>query len=543
MKTELLPPTEQGIARAGEILRAGGLVGIPTETVYGLAADALNGEAVAGIFKAKGRPQDNPLIVHICALEQITPLFSSVPASARALAEAFWPGPLTMVLPKAACIPDETSAGLDTVAVRFPSHPVARAVIQAAGTPLAAPSANLSGSPSPTTAQHVLHDMQGRIPAIVDGGPCQVGVESTVVTLATEKPRLLRPGGVTLEQLRAVIGEVEVDPAVLHQLKEGEKAASPGMKYKHYSPKAHVVIVEGNTKPYTDYVNARAGEGVYALCYDGEESNLSIPAIPYGAELDYTAQARRLFEALRELDEMGARQVYARCPRPEGVGMAVYNRLIRAAGFEVIRLKPFILGLTGPTGAGKSTAAEGMRASGCAVIDADELARKVVKPGSPALSELAAAFGPGILDGAGTLNRALLAQRAFSSPGETQRLNAITHPYIIRLTEEEIRRLTEEGVSLIVLDAPLLYESGMDRLCDAVAAVIAPKEIRLARIMQRDGISRENALLRMKAQNEDEFYSARARYVLCADTNRQDLYRQAGELADKLREEQNGTHP
>lgn len=543
MKTEMLQPTEQGIARAGEILRSGGLVGIPTETVYGLAADALNGEAVAGIFKAKGRPQDNPLIVHICSFEQIKPLVSSLPASARALAEAYWPGPLTMVLPKAACIPEETSAGLDTVAVRFPSHPVARAVIQAAGTPLAAPSANLSGSPSPTTARHVLDDMEGRIPAIVDGGPCEVGVESTVVTLATEKPRLLRPGGITLEQLEAVLGEVEVDPAVLHQLKEGAKASSPGMKYKHYAPKAHVVIVEGNTKQYMDYVNARAGEGVCALCYNGEEAGLRVPAVSYGAEFDYSTQAHRLFEVLRELDEMGARQVYARCPRPEGVGMAVYNRLIRAAGFEVIRLKPFILGLTGPTGAGKSAAAAGMKARGCAVIDADQLARKAVEPGSPALSELAAAFGPDILDETGALNRALLAQRAFVSSEATQRLNRITHPYIIRLTEEEIRQYAEKGVPLIVLDAPLLYESGMDRLCDAVAAVIAPKQTRLERIMRRDGISRESALLRMSAQNKDEFYTDRARYVLYADTNRQDLYRQAGKLADQLREAHDGTHP
>ncbi|WP_195983557.1 L-threonylcarbamoyladenylate synthase [Clostridium sp. D33t1_170424_F3] len=340
MQTQLLDANEpESIQKAARILQNSGLVGIPTETVYGLAANALNGSAVAGIFTAKGRPMDNPLIVHISQFDQIYGLVRAVPDAAKKLAERFWPGPLTIILPKGDCIPDEVSAGLDTVAIRFPSHPVAQAVIDAAGMPLAAPSANLSGHPSPTTATHVMDDMDGRIEAVLDGGPCAVGVESTVVTLATEPPRLLRPGGVTLEQLREVLGEVEMDQAVLNPLPEGEQAASPGMKYKHYSPKANVVILDGSLEHYIDYVNAHAETGVAALCYNGEDKALSVPAVCYGGERDCGEQARELFDALRELDDvLHAQTVYARCPEPKGVGLAVYNRLIRAAGFEVISL-------------------------------------------------------------------------------------------------------------------------------------------------------------------------------------------------------------
>ncbi|MBE6830382.1 MAG: threonylcarbamoyl-AMP synthase, partial [Ruminococcaceae bacterium] len=228
----------EDILTAAQILRDGGLVGIPTETVYGLAANALDGKVVAGIFAAKGRPMDNPLIVHISDFDQIGRLVREVTPEAEKLAKAYWPGPMTIILPKSDKIPDEVSAGLDTVAIRFPSHPAARALIDAAGIPLAAPSANLSGHPSPTAAEHVLNDLDGKIEAVVDGGPCGVGVESTVVTLACDPPRLLRPGGITLEQLRSVLGTVEMDSAVLHPLKEGVRASSPGMKYKHYSPKA-----------------------------------------------------------------------------------------------------------------------------------------------------------------------------------------------------------------------------------------------------------------------------------------------------------------
>ena len=342
METLLLQNTERDIARAGEILRGGGLVAIPTETVYGLAANALDGSAVAKIFAAKGRPQDNPLSVHISEMNQWNSLVREIPPKAMKLARAYWPGPLTMILPKSDIIPDEVSAGLDTVAVRFPSMRTTRKIIDAAGVPLAAPSANLSGSPSPTCARHTMDDMRGRIDAVLDGGECNFGVESTVVTLATEIPRLLRPGAVTPEELREVLGELEIDDAVLGRLKDGVKAASPGMKYKHYSPKAEITIVKGTLDEFVTYMEivskAEESEKIYALCFDGEEEQIPLECVTYGRENDALTQSHRLFTALRELDERGAEKVYARCPSTNGVGMAVYNRLLRAAGFSVVAL-------------------------------------------------------------------------------------------------------------------------------------------------------------------------------------------------------------
>lgn len=339
METALLNgKREEEIMEAAVLLKAGGLVAIPTETVYGLAANALNGNAVKRIFEAKGRPQDNPLIVHIASLDTLPKLVATVPDEALALANRFWPGPLTIILPKASCIPDEVSAGLETVAVRFPSHPVARAIIQASGLPLAAPSANTSGRPSPTKAEHVLHDLSGKIEAVVDGGDCGVGLESTVISLAGDRPRLLRPGGVTHEQLEEVLGSVEIDPAVTHAVQKNAVVSSPGMKYKHYSPKARVVILKGGGEDYIRYVNAHKREGTAALCYNEDAAALQVPAVSLGPEEDGEEQARRLFDALRTIDQMGATLAYARCPKQTGVGLAVYNRLIRAAAFEVIEL-------------------------------------------------------------------------------------------------------------------------------------------------------------------------------------------------------------
>lgn len=333
---------EHQIETAAKILQSGGIVGIPTETVYGLAADALNGAAVAKIFQAKGRPMDNPLIVHIADFSDIERyhLVREIPESAKKLAAAFWPGPLTMIMKRTDIIPAEVSAGLDTVAVRLPAHPVAQAVIKAAATPLAAPSANLSGSPSPTTARHVLNDMNGKIDAVLDGGASEVGVESTVITLAEGVPRVLRPGGVTVEMLREVLGKVEVDDAVLHQLREGARAASPGMKYKHYAPKANVVLLKGSDEAFLRYVSAHADESVCALCCDEDLLLLSVKTVSLGRRGDYLTHARHLFDCLRKIDENGTiRTVYSRLPSTEGVGLAVYNRLIRAAGFEVIDLE------------------------------------------------------------------------------------------------------------------------------------------------------------------------------------------------------------
>ena len=342
MKTQLFTNTPENIIKTAEILKSGGLAAIPTETVYGLAADALNGEAVAKIFAAKGRPMDNPLIVHVAEFEDIErfALVREIPEAAKKLAKVFWPGPLTIIMKKGGVIPDEVSAGLDTVAIRLPSHPSARAIIKAADTPLAAPSANLSGSPSPTTAQHVMNDMDGKIDAVFDGGACGIGVESTVITLAEDTPRLLRPGKVTLEELREVLGEVELDSAVLNKLKDGQKAASPGMKYKHYAPKANVILLKCTDDEFINYVNRCGGSGVAALCCDEDARKLCVKYISLGKRNDYEAHAQRLFDSLRRIDGYGnIVTVYTRLPSTDGVGLAVYNRLIRAAGFEVIDLE------------------------------------------------------------------------------------------------------------------------------------------------------------------------------------------------------------
>ncbi|MGN0674961.1 MAG: L-threonylcarbamoyladenylate synthase [Oscillospiraceae bacterium] len=333
--TKLLGISESDIAYAAKLIADGEVVGIPTETVYGLAADAENEEAVRKIFEAKGRPQDNPLIVHLADISQLEYYVHDIPDIAYKLAEKFCPGPLTMVLPKRSIIPDVTSAGLDTVGIRIPYHPAARRIIVESKKALAAPSANLSGSPSPTTAMHVMNDMKGRIPAIVDGGSCPVGVESTVVSFENGKIRLLRPGFISEDEL-SEFAEVICDRHITEAALDGEQVRSPGMKYKHYSPKANVTIISGSSDKYIEYINSHGGNGVYAMPFDDDAKKCRIPFIAYGNTPE--EQAAKLFAVLREFDDIGAKQVYARCPSVNGVGLAVYNRLLRAAGFEIISL-------------------------------------------------------------------------------------------------------------------------------------------------------------------------------------------------------------
>ncbi len=500
------------IGQAGAILRRGGLVAIPTETVYGLAANALDGAAVKRIYAAKGRPSDNPLIVHVSGFSQIAPLVKEVPDAARKLAEAFWPGPLTMILEKSELIPSETSGGLDTVALRLPAHPAARAVIEAAGVPLAAPSANLSGRPSPTTFAHVRADLAGKVDALLDGGDCQVGVESTVVTLVGGTPRVLRPGGVTLSQLQSVLGDVELDPAVLHQLGEGAKAASPGMKYKHYSPRAQVVLVDASPEGYARFVNEK--KGGWALCFEEDLPLVELPAICLGSRYDGGEQAHRLFRALLELDEKGAQTAYAHCPMQTGVGLAVYNRLLRAAGFTIVRPKgPFVVGLTGPSGAGKSTIGAQLKRGGCSVLDCDALTRSARVYDEACIQELQAAFGEDVAPG-GTLDRKELARRAFATPEGRAQLGAITFPRILTQVRRVIASAHSAGVPVIVLDAPTLFEAGLDSACDRILTVTAPEEVRLTRILERDHLSPEQARERFAAQKDAAFYTSRADYVL-----------------------------
>ncbi len=340
MKTLILPASDPAtVSQAAEIIRAGGLVAIPTETVYGLGANAMDEEAVAKIFLAKGRPQDNPLIIHISCAEELTRYCHDIPEAAWLLAERFWPGPLTMVLPVKPCVPKRTTAGLSTVAVRCPKTQVTRELIRAAGVPIAAPSANLSGKPSTTTAAHVLHDYGtgGRIDAIIDGGPCEVGVESTIVDLTGEKPRLLRPGGITPEELRDLLGELEIDRAVLAQISDDTVVRAPGMKYKHYAPSAEVYIVSGSSEAAAAYVRRRFTEGDAVLCFE-EELPLFAGCNPtaYGKYGDMKTLSAGLFAALRELDRPEIKTIYARCPEGGGIACAVGNRLKKAAAFRVV---------------------------------------------------------------------------------------------------------------------------------------------------------------------------------------------------------------
>lgn len=335
--TVLLSDTQEDLACAAELIKSGRVVGVPTETVYGLGADALNSEAVRAVFAAKGRPADNPLIVHISDIEDAKKLAHNIPGLFYRLAEKFWPGPLTMIVPKNDIIPAETSGGLDTVGLRMPVHPVMRKLISMSG-PIAAPSANISGYPSPTTAMHVMHDMNGKIPAVLDGGACDFGVESTVICFDDENTvRVLRPGSVTREMLEEVADCVIIDDAILGDIQEGQKVLSPGMKYKHYSPAADVKIVDGDIESFCRFAAENNQGGNYCLIPDYEEKyDIACRYRTYGA--DSHEQAHNLFAMLRELDELGARKIFVRPPSKDGEGLAVYNRLLRAAGFEVIRL-------------------------------------------------------------------------------------------------------------------------------------------------------------------------------------------------------------
>ena len=338
METLFLSADEQNTAQiAAELIRKGELVAIPTETVYGLGANGLDESAVLKIFEAKGRPQDNPLILHLADAEEMANYCENIPESAYLLAKKFWPGPLTMVLPAKNIVPKRTTGGLSTVAVRCPDSPITREIIRLAGVPLAAPSANISGKPSTTTAEHVRHDHDGRIAAIVDGGACRVGVESTIVDLTETPARLLRPGGITPEQLVEVLGEVTVDKAVTAQIEKDAVVKAPGMKYKHYAPDCAVLIVSGSREAASRYIQAHFAEGDRVLCFE-EELPLYAHCRPlaYGRESDVNTLSAGLFAALRELDDPAVKRVFARCPVGGGVAYAVQNRLKKAAGFHII---------------------------------------------------------------------------------------------------------------------------------------------------------------------------------------------------------------
>lgn len=335
MNTQLF--TAAAVSVAAEILKNGGLVALPTETVYGLGANGLDPTAVEHIFQAKGRPQDNPLILHIPSPAHLDRYCRDIPESAYLLAEKFWPGPLTMILHRQDKVPDVVTAGLDTVGIRCPDHPVTRAILELCQVPVAAPSANTSGKPSPTTARYVWDDMAGKIDAIVDGGPCQVGLESTIIDLTCTPPRLLRPGGVTLEQLRQTLGAVEVDKAVKEILAPGEQPRAPGMKYRHYAPEAPVTVVRGAPEKTAEYIKTHLPQGAGVICFEEFAGFFGgNPVETLGPMGDKAGQARALFGALRGFDRVKVTEIYAQSPDEADLGLAITNRLNKAAGFHLI---------------------------------------------------------------------------------------------------------------------------------------------------------------------------------------------------------------
>ena len=510
METKLLNPQKEknAIAEAAAILSRGGLVGIPTETVYGLGANGLDEDAVRRIFEAKGRPQDNPLILHVPSADWLERYCHDVPQTAYELAARFWPGPLTMILPRRACVPLRTTGGLETVGIRCPDHAMTLQIIEAAGVPVAAPSGNTSGRPSPTTAAHMIEDMSGKIDAIVDGGACRVGVESTIVDLTVTPPRLLRPGGLPLEALEEVLGEVQVDKAVREKLTEGEKPRAPGMKYRHYAPKAPVTVVAGSPQRSAAYILGRAQAGMGVICFD-EFAPLFDGCVVHrlGPSDDKAAQAQRVFDALRAFDGTDVTAIYAQCPDESGLGLAIGNRLKKAAGFCVEDAGTgLIFGLTGGTGAGKTSALRALERLGGYILDCDALYHEMLRTDAPMKDAITAAFGD-VFCPDGTLDRQKLGNVVFRDESAMARLNAIVYAHLV---PEAARRA--EGHPIVGFDAINVIESGMGLLCCRTVGVIAPTELRVKRIMARDGIDETYAHMRIAAQKADTFY-----YENCTD--------------------------
>lgn len=343
MNTEIVK-AENGILdnealnKAARILRSGGLVAFPTETVYGLGGNGTDSESAKKIYEAKGRPSDNPLIIHI-ADPKDAEKYAYTSKEYYKLADAFMPGPLTVILPKKETIPYSVTGGLDTVAVRCPSHPVARALIEACGLPIAAPSANLSGKPSPTCAKHVIEDLSNKVDMIIDGGESEIGLESTIVKLDGESVTLLRPGAITADALSCVLENVTIAPSVVEKLAENERPLSPGMKYKHYAPSAPFVLLDGNDKDVLDFLIEEQKMNCAILCYSDELEFLhNKNLIDIGSKDDYGTQAKRLFSALRDADKLNVDVIYSHLPKKVGLGLALYNRMIRAAAHTVKRI-------------------------------------------------------------------------------------------------------------------------------------------------------------------------------------------------------------
>ena len=534
---------EDQITAAADILRQGGLVAIPTETVYGLGANALDETAVHKIFEAKGRPQDNPLIIHVPGPQWLPRYCEDVPPLAYTLARKFWPGPLTMILKRKKVVPDATTAGLDTVGVRCPDHQVTLAIIREAGVPIAAPSANTSGRPSCTCAADCLEDMEGKIDAVVDGGPCQVGVESTIVDLTCDPPRLLRPGGMPLEALEEVVGPLTVDKAVTEPLKDGEQPKAPGMKYRHYAPKAPVTVVTGPAEASARTIEQLAKPGDGVICFDEFADRFDRQTVEcLGPSRDKRIQAQRVFDALRAFDSKDVQQIYAQCPDSQGLGLAIGNRLKKAAGFKTIAAdqKKVVIGITGGTGSGKTSALNAIRDLGGVVIDCDAVYHEVLNQDAELRHAIEVKFH-GVFNSDGSLNRKKLGELVFENKERMAQLNEVIYQFLV----PEVQRRARDG-NLTAIDAINLIESGVGELCDRTVAVTAPAELRVRRIMARDGIDERYARMRVSAQKSDEFYRSKCDYELSNTADTPEAFRETARvfferLIGELREEKDKT--
>lgn len=496
------------LEKAAEIIKAGGLVAFPTETVYGLGGSALDPDAAEKIYRAKGRPSDNPLIIHITDPSDAEK-YAYTNELYYKITERFSPGAITVILKKRDIIPSEVTGGLDSVAIRIPSHPVARAFIDACGIPIAAPSANLSGRPSPTLAEHVLEDLDGRIDMIIDGGASELGLESTVVSIKDGNIVILRPGAVT-EEMLAKLAPVTGDRTLLQKPSAELKPESPGMKYKHYAPKAPVFMLKGQEADVLSYMKKRLSEdpdiGIITFYkYRRELFGRNVMYLPSEAD----GQAHELFAVLRAFDKTEAKSIYSVIPSSRsGIGLAVINRLSKASGFCTLRVSsvPYTVGITGQTGSGKGEVSRIMKASGIHCIDCDRVYSSLLYPDSPLMESLTEHFGRGIVNEDGTLNRRALSAIVFSDKAELSELNRITHGKVIEKVNKELEELYNSGVRIAAVDAPQLFESGFDMQCDKVIGVVCPEDIRLSRIMKRDGLTIEEARHRSESQHPESFF-------------------------------------
>lgn len=499
MKTKIIELNE--IEKAVKLLKNSEIVAIPTETVYGLGANALNSVAIAKIFKAKGRPQDNPLIVHICNEKMLDELVLDIPKKAEKLMQNFWPGALTIVFKKSEKAPCEVSKGLETIAIRFPKHETMLEIIEKCKFPIAAPSANTSGRPSTTSFEHVFEDLNGIISAIVKGEASQIGLESTVIDVTREIPVLLRPGGITKEQIEAVIGEVLVDKSITASISDTKKVSSPGMKYRHYAPKATVEIVEGNVFKTAKYIQKYSDKTTGILVFDDfhelfDKKNTKT----FGEKKDIETQANLLFAKLREFDEINVGKILAQCPQNQGLGLAVANRLKKASGFNVTKISGKVYGLTGQSGSGKSTATRIFKEKGFEVIDCDEIYSNLLENSTEMSEKLQNKF-PKCFEN-GKINRKLLANEVFADKSKLLILNEITHEFIVK----EIENLILQAKNDVILDAPLLFEAKLDKYCDEIIGIVCNEDVRISRLAKRDKLSEKEIKNRLKNQKNDSFY-------------------------------------